>query len=486
MDNIDTMIGEIKMVVRYKKFGKQKYAYEIWNEKDTNTGKWKQRSKYLGVVVDEKNGIYEKRNKIKQEQREKEQKEQQILDYGDAYFFNEFINKDNFFVVLKNIFGENTDTLISLLLYKLTGGQALYNAEIWHDGNAANILFPNAKMTSQQLSEFLNVIGKERLQREFFKAYIDSTCGEKASIIIDSTGLENQINMPITAWGHHDGSIEMETRLILAVCKETKMPLYFRYVAGNIGDVSTLITTLKEISKFGVIPSISIVDAGYFSEANIKALYDFGVSFLTRMPSGRVIYKQLINEHTANIETKENAVIYGERGLFIHKQKINLYEHEAYAYIVCDPVRRGREISKKILDVENKNNNFELQNCGMMVLVSNEDMPVNEVIPLYYSRQTAEQLFGIAKSDLNILPLRTHSEARFRGLMLLAFIALIIYTKLKNVLIKDSTVEQLLSLMRNLKCKVFDGNILVPSEVNKKQRLAFEAANILVPKNNGV
>ena len=109
-----------------------------------------------------------------------------------------------------------------------------------------------------------------------------------------------------------------------------------------------------------------------------------------------------------------------------------------------------------------------------------------------YSRQTAEQLFGIAKSDLNILPnilpLRTHSEARFRGLMLLAFIALIIYTKLKNVLIKDSTLEQLLSnssLLRNLKCKVFDGNILVPSEVNKKQPLAFEVANILVPKNNG-
>ena len=82
--------------------------------------------------------------------------------YGDGYFFNEYINKDNFFAVLKNIFGENTDTLLSLLLYKLTGGQALYNAEIWHDGNAANIQFPKAKMTSQQLSEFLNVIGKER------------------------------------------------------------------------------------------------------------------------------------------------------------------------------------------------------------------------------------------------------------------------------------------------------------------------------------
>ena len=49
------------MAVRYKKFGQQEYAYKIWNEKDAKTGKWIQRSKYLGVVVDKEKGIYEKR-----------------------------------------------------------------------------------------------------------------------------------------------------------------------------------------------------------------------------------------------------------------------------------------------------------------------------------------------------------------------------------------------------------------------------------------
>jgi hypothetical protein len=112
------------MAIRYKTFGKQKYAYEIWSEKDTETGKWKQKSKYLGVVTDEEQGLYEKRNKVKQESRDKERKEQQILDYGDAYFFSEFMKKDSLFPVLKNVFGEATDTLLSLVLYKLQGGQA--------------------------------------------------------------------------------------------------------------------------------------------------------------------------------------------------------------------------------------------------------------------------------------------------------------------------------------------------------------------------
>ena len=443
------------MAVRYKKFGQQEYAYKIWNEKDTQTGKWIQRSQYLGVAVDKEKGIYEKRNEVKRAQRLADLREQRILDYGDSYFMNDFLKKDPIFHILKEVFGKYTDTLLSLVLFKLQGGSAMRHAEIWYEGNAANIIFPDASMSTQSISDFLSAIGREKLQQSFFKAYLTSIFGKKSSLIIDNTGLPNQVNMPITDWGYHDGGIEKETRLILAIEKENKTPLYFRYVAGNIGDVSTLITTISELRKFDVIPTMSIIDAGYYSESNIKALYGGKVSFLTRMPSGRVIYKSLVHEHGGTIERKENAVTYGKRGLFIHKQPIDLYGYPAYAYIVCDPVRRGREVSKKILGLEAKDGDFEVQNCGVMILVSNIDMGINEVVPLYYSRQMAEQLFGITKDDLSILPIRTHNEARFKGLMLLCFIALIIYLKLKNSLEPGITVEQLLSLMRNLKCKVF-------------------------------
>jgi hypothetical protein len=40
--------------------------------------------------------------------------------------------------------------------------------------------------------------------------------------------------------------------------------------------------------------------------------------------------------------------------------------------------------------------------------------------------------------------------------------------------------------MRNLKCKVFPDKSFIVSEVTKNQRLAFENANILVPKNTGI
>jgi len=474
------------MAVRYKIFGKQEYAYRIWNEKNPKTGKWIQRSEYLGAVVDKENGVYEKRNEKKLAERKSEQKEQSILDYGDCYFFIEFMKKDTILPIMQGIFKKHTDTLLCLLLYKLHGGSAMRHVELWYDGNVAKILLPNAAVSTQRISEFLNIIGKEKLQMSFFKNYLASICGDKSGLIIDSTGLPSQVNMPITSWGHHDGGIEKETRLILVVEKETKMPLYFRYVAGNIQDVSTLITTICEIKKLGVVPTLCIIDAGYYSEANIKALYSGEVSFLTRMPSNRVIYKSLIHEDDASIERSENAVKYGKRGLFIRKRHIDLYGYPAFAYVVCDPIRRGKEISKKILGLESMEDELDLEGSGMMVLVSNVDMNIDEVVPFYYSRQMAEQLFGISKDDLNILPIRTHSEARFRGLMLLSFIALIVYIKVKTFLGAEITVEQVLLLMRNLKCKVFSDKSLIVSEVNKQQRLIFENAKFLVPKNSGI
>jgi len=467
------------MPVRYKKFGQQEYAYEIWNEKDPVSGKWIQRSRYLGVVIDKEKAVYAKRLQDKSD-------EQYILDYGDCYYFREFLIKENLLPLLKTVFTTHADTIWSLALFKLQGGSAMRHAQTWYEGSAARLLFPQATVSTQSISSLLDMMGKEKLQRRFFQTYLQDMCPKQPSIIIDSTGLPNQIKMPITEWGYHDGTIEKEVRLILAVEKESKMPLYFRYVAGNIGDVSTLITTISELQKLGVKPTVSIIDAGYCSEDNIQALYRGEIGFLTRLPTNRILYQDLVAKEAVGIERLANAVVYGKRGLFIKKQQVDLYGHLAYAYIVCDPVRRGAEVSKSILGLQQDDDQLDLQNCGIMVLVSNMELDTKEVVPLYYARQAAEQLFGISKADLHILPVRVHSEARFRGLMLLSFITLVVYLKLKKSIEPTMTVEQLLLLMRNLKCKVYNDHSLIIGEVNKEQREAFEKVGILVPKRRGI
>jgi len=471
------------MVVRYKKFGRQEYAYRIWNEKNHKTKKWVQRSEYLGVVIDKEKGIYEKRNKAKQLAREIEAARQPILDYGDSYFINEIIDQLPILDLLKTAFGDLFNTLMALVFHRITGGQAVRHAEDWYNGNFASRLFHGADMTSQGISRFLSYLGNESVQREFFAHYIPLVQNTETGTVIDSTGLPNEINIPITDWGYHNGGIAFETRLILAINRENDRPLFFRYVAGNIGDVSTLANTIEEMKRNGINTSSVLIDAGYFSKTNLEMLFDAKINFLIRMPSNRIVYRNIIAENT-DIENPSYAVKYNKRGLFVKENKIEIYGVQAFAYLILDPERRGREISKAVSRMEDDGSDIDstdFSNCGKMVLLSSEKIETAEVVPLYYTRQIAERMFAIAKDNLNILPLRTYSEPNFKGFMLFVFISLIITCELKARLGNKTNIEQAISILKTLKCKLFDG-IVIPNEVSKKQRLLFENCDVLVPK----
>lgn len=165
-----------------------------------------------------------------------------------------------------------------------------------------------------------------------------------------------------------------------------------------------------------------------------------------------------------------------------------IYGFKAFAYLVLDPQRRGSEISKAISQMEDDGTDIDktdFLNCGKLVLLSSEKLDKSEVVPLYYTRQIAERMFGIAKEDLNILPLRTHSEPNFKGFMLLVFISLIIICAVKNRLGNKIPIELAVSTLRNLKCTVFDDSLVI-CETTKRQRIILEAAGVVVPKSCGV
>ena len=481
--------------ITYKKFGKQEYAYEQTSYRDPQTNKPKHKQKYLGVVIDKEKGIYEKRRKTTQQT--KQQQEKQILDYGDTYLLHEITKSLPIHPILKTTFKDQHDTLMTLILHRITnsGTAAMRYTENYYNGNYIQHLYPKAQITSQDISKFLTYLSKENTQRTFFSTYIPLICKDKTSIVIDSTGLPNEINMSVTNWGYHNGGIEHETRLILAVDRLSKLPLYFRYVAGNIGDVSTLANTIVEMKKHGISTSSALIDAGYYSEANLKLLFDAGISFLIRMPSNRVVYKQIVSQNL-DIESARFVVKFGERGLFVKEVEIVVCgDKRMFGYLVLDPLRRGQEVSKTVLDMagekEEQSSNVgedcvvDFSGCGKMILLSSERLSTVEVVPLYYTRQVVERLFGVAKEDLGILPLRTHSEPNFKGFMMLVFISLIVYCGIKDCLGNKIPMEQVVSLLKNLKCKVFD-NSIVPCEVTKQQRLMFETLNVVVPKTCGV
>jgi transposase len=470
--------------IRYKTFGKQEYAYQIKSYWDSKTQKPKQKTLYLGVVVDKSKKIFEKRLSLPKQ-------EKLILDFGDSYFIKEFFEKVKFSKLIEEVFGDKKDFFLSLINYRLCYPSAMRFSKTWFEGNYAKICYPSVDLSSQRISDFLKLLGDENLQRKFFKQYIPVYAESNEGIIIDATSLPNQIHMPITQWGLSGEEIDKQIRFLLVVDKKNSMPLFFRYFSGNIVDVSTLKNTIKELQKFGIKENYVYMDAGFFSESNILELYEQEINFLTRLPSIRTIYKELILSEVKNIEKYENAVQYGKRALFIKQKRINLFGKDAFAYIVLDPERKGRETKNFLLqNIKNKENTLEeleydMMKRGIMILVSSFNLKNEDVVPAYYVRQTAEKLFGFSKDDLSLLPLRVHNEESLRGFLFMQFVTLIAFVHIKNKLGKDHNVEEILLKLRNLKCKVYDDEIII-CEPNKQQKEILEKLDILMPKKLGI
>jgi hypothetical protein len=449
---------------------------------------------YLGRVIDKERGLYRSKERglfkytledgfinLSSEIQAK-QEERLILDFGDAFVLSQILRDHGYWDLFRSILPGWEDTLCTMVAYRVLRGGASRYAHDWWTGSYMRLLCPEAKVQSQRVSEFFLELGDERTQRRFFQRYLAMVSeGQKNhGILVDSTGLPNDIDFHLTATNNHNGVVSDEVRLILAVDRMTKLPLLFRYNAGNIVDVSTLKSTILELSSYGVNIDFSILDAGYYSEKNINTLYADGIRFITRLCSNRKLYKALVAERLDGLESSRNAVFYRDRLLYFKKVATELCGHGAYAYIAIDQKRRAEEVysfMRRLTDAKHKDTPDEIdrktKGMGVFVILSSENVDVSEILPLYYMRQTIEQVFDIYKNNGDLLPLRSHGEETFRGHLMLSFISTITYM-LVNKLLEGSKfcAEGAFRVLQNQKCKVFDNSILIKEPVKKANEIA--------------
>lgn len=450
----------------------------------------------LGLVLDKENGIFKSRERglfrytiedgftslpeSYAVEKSIAPSERLILDFGDSFFLNKYLDRQVFTPAFHVIFPSMSDTLFALLFYRiLTDKKAYCYADTWYQGNYASLLFPKAKLQSQRISEFLAAVGEEKVQRSFFDQYYKCLYGKAGAtgILIDSSGLPNASKLSVTQISNHNGDISMEARLIYVIDRKNGMPIYFRYCPGNVVDVSTLCTTLTELKQYGIQADFAIVDAGYYSEANIKELYRNHVRFITRLAPNRRLFKEVANEHLQTLASSENAIRYGNRLIYIKKTAVEMYGHEGFAYIGVDVDSRNQQMKRAAfgaLDdkIPPKEMDKRMSRLGLFMIVSSEDISVEEVLPLYYTRQQIEQIFDVGKNNADLLPLRVQTEETFRGHLMLTFLATVLVQKLQRDIIgtrkkKDKiNPEGALMSLRNQKCKVYEKEI-VPQEAVK-------------------
>lgn len=482
--------------------------YESYRDK----GKVKtRRGENLGRVIDKENNIFrqkgvtyqyilgEGRRDIPDTALPKvpivPEKEKLILDFGDAWFLREYISKQPFNTCFTNTLPDESDTVFALVFYRLlTKKGASCQAKVWYEGNYSYLAYPKANLTSQNISKVLKKLGSEEVQRRFFEEYLSCIYDKDGAtgILVDSTGVPNATKMDITQISNHNGDINREVRLIYVIDCDNGMPIYFRYVAGNIIDVSTLVTTVSELEQYGVSVSHAILDAGYFSEKNAKELFECGIPFMTRLAPNKTVFKDAASGNLDDLMSQKYVHRYGERLVFIKKIQVEVCGHNAYVYLCIDEDMYLMQHKKTILNaLDDKKDSDEtdaaIKKLGAFAILASEEIPEEKLLPMYYTRQQVEQVFDITKNYADLLPIRVQSEQCFSGHLLISFMATVIMQKLQQDLLKrrlkkakSLNAESIMIYLRNQKCKVYK-DYAIPQEAHKEANAIYDIFKVQVP-----
>jgi hypothetical protein len=412
------------------------------------------------------------------------------LHFGNIWLVDQILKKTGLDSILDNLIPEDSDTLKSLVSFRLLSPDAYCYAEKWYSNSYANMLYSNAKVDSPRISSFFSKIGHDNIYRQFFKSYLqlitDNNKQITIPILLDSTGMPNDIKTHLTAVNNHHGITNNEIRLIYVLDKTTKLPIFFRYVPGNIIDNSTLINTLNILSTYNIDVELIIMDSGYYSSNNLSQLIASNVSFITRVCKNRKEYKELMAIHSDSLRTGKNAIKYNGRSLYGKKVPIDLYGKQLYAYILLDINKSSIEeqeiVQKYAYDSENVDKiDNSINSSGKFILLASDSYELSEILPLYYLRQEIEQVFDINKTFNALLPLRVHSEDTLRGALLISFIASIIYSYINQKLhLSKYCVHSVFIDLNNLKIEVYDNSSIL-QEFTKDQKEIFNIMQLDCP-----
>lgn len=314
------------------------------------------------------------------------------------------------------------------------------------------------------------------------------------------------------------------------------LPFYYRKLAGNIPDVSTVKNLLSDFQVLGFEKVKLVMDRGFYSEANINGLLAEHLKFIVAVQTSLLFVQQEIDKIYDTIRSFEHLdeqyglysstiltdwnyqkkrpykqdVVVEKRRIYLHiffnidkyaddqtsfDRKVlamrnevlsgkRVPEHESfykkYFDITETPVR-GAKVSVRQSAVEETRRYY-----GFFALLTNEKMDAITALQLYRNKDLVEKAFGNIKERLNLRRLLVSSEKSLDGKLFVAYVALIYASYIKKHmqeagLFKDYTVQTLLDKLDVIECFENPGFDLRIGEVLKKQIHIYKSLGISPP-----
>jgi transposase len=307
---------------------------------------------------------------------------------------------------------------------------------------------------------------------------------------------------PLEYGYNRDGEALLQINLSLILDKDNGIPVMYDLFPGRISDVSTLSGTLKKVKVHGIQNYIAIMDRGFFSLANLCELIHNGISFVMAAKLQLNDLKHLLTETQKDIEDVKYIHKFNKDPIFAKPITYKIDSIEVHGYAYYDPkleqnekqtlLSRLYDIREELLKVrlKKKGNPFvifkekahgfgnyfdwqviddhfdvsikqnaaaqRMNKMGKYILFYSGDFDWMKCLSLYRERDEIEKSFKTLKNEIDILPLNTHSEKTTKGFIFIAFLSLIIRTRLITMmrdagLIDKYSVELLLLQLEKLR-----------------------------------
>lgn len=486
---------------------------------------------YLGKVIDLERGIFENKDRgvytydvntgcygeadLTDLPKRKRGKKRMALDFGDVYVLDQFISETCIYQSIEASGCPNPDTMKALVAFYVLTDKPHSWAQDWYESSYASILYPKADLNDRRISDYLKRIGDAEIHRNFFGYYIPHVLGgDPVAFIIDSTGAPNSVHMPITGISNHEGEIKMEVRVVLVCRKSDRMPLLARYIPGNVIDSSTIVNVIAQLESYGINPEYTLMDAGYCTLENMRALIESHIGFITRLKPNFDMYKDMVADHIDKLDTTRR-ILHNDRFMRIYSEKRVLTgtKREVWLHLILDEDAKydaeKRAYKKHQLgQIDDEALTKVSATAGLFILVSTMWIDTKDVIPTYFERGGIEQLIDVGKNNCRLDHVGVHTEEAYSGKLLLDFISLVVSQMMQNHVKQrkedlssrkrknkenipgyNLSAPHTMFILRNQKCDVFD-NMILPRERNKSvndvyKLFGYTPPTQLWPENDG-
>jgi len=372
---------------------------------------------------------------------------------------------------LKAVFPDDWARILTCAYYLVSDGGALAHVDKWQASNDSPY---KEKLPSQRISELIARI-TPTLQQEFFSNWIkQNNLNDYYAMDITSVSSYSEF-IEFVRWGYNrDKESLPQINLLMLTGVKSHMPIYYRIIPGSIHDVSTLQESLSNMSLLDNGAHFHyVMDKGFYSAPNIDAFYANHKKFLMGIPFTVDFACNAVEEHRDTIQSPQNLCTVYEDDLYAVTDSMEWDGHRFYVHIYYDSFKAATEQknfdhtlcccmnelqnNKRVKEHKSYYDNFFIihttpergtkveyneeaikehkqKRIGWFVLATNDIKDKVHALEVYRSKDAVEKCFDDLKNDLDMKRIRMHSAATMEGRIFLQFIALLITTRLKEVM----------------------------------------------------